>query len=226
VHERASAGGDEYSFAYLGVEGWWLVGRDDAAVPVAELDGFGALEISADLPSLLMQESVVAAAEQDQVVEVGQSVVDPVLAVMTLQSAGLVASGCSAVPVTVLEESVEVGRDGLGASTEPERDALSVFDEDLADRVTGEPTRGVIRYRDALIARIEIRAGRGRSFDVSDFGRVEQHSRAVRSVVIIGELLIQRAHEGIGTTGGERVPAAVGAVAGLVGATSERGFDK
>ena len=223
---RVSAGGDQDSFADLGVEGRWLVGGDDAAVPVAELDGLGVFEVAVDLPLVVVQQSVVSAAEQDEVVEVGQTVVDPVLAVMALQPAGAVASGCSAVPVAVLEESEQVGRHRLGASTEPEWDALGVFDEDLADRVTGEPAGGVVRDRDALVAGVEVRTGRGRPFDVRGFGSVNEHARPVWPVVVIGQLLIQRVDESIGAAGRERVPGAVGAGAGLVGATSESGFDE
>jgi hypothetical protein len=61
---------------------------------------------------------------------------------------------------------------------------------------------------------------------VGGLGGVDEHRGAVRAVVVIGELVVQRVDQCVGAAGRERVPAAVGVGAGVVGATGERGLNE
>ncbi len=151
---------------------------------------------------------MVAGAEQDEVVEVCGATVDPVLAVVGVEPAGAVAAGGPAVPVPVLEEPEHVGGDGAGAAAEPDRHPPGVFDDDLADRVTRDASRGLVRDRDAFVTRVQVRAGCIGIFEVCGFGGVDQHRRSV-GFGVGGEVLSERVDQDIGAPDRERVPGAV-----------------
>ena len=146
----------------MGVEGWWLVGRDGLGFRCSELEGFGLVGTSADLPVLFVDEVMVAAAQEDEVLQVGGAAVGPVHEVVGVEADGAGASGGSAVPVAVLQQSEQILGDGPGPAAELERDTATSSSNGLADGVARQTSCGVVRDGDTGFAGVEVGAGRGR----------------------------------------------------------------
>ena len=168
---------------------------------------------------------MVAAAEQDQVVEVGLAAVGPVHDVVGVQPTRSRAAGSPAVPVPVLQEPEDVQGNGAGAAPQLDGHASGVLDDGLTDRVTGQPSRGDVRDRDTRVAGVEVCARVVRGVVQRGFGGVHDQGRALRFRVRRG-VLAQRLDENIRTADGERLPLAVLVGPRSVGASGERGCDR
>lgn len=90
-----------------------------------------------------MVRPVMEGADQNQVVQLGEPAILPVLDVMGVQTAGGSASGYHAAAVAMLQSAAQPAAHGAGLSSRPDHHALA-FEPDLAGGIAGQvPAVGI-----------------------------------------------------------------------------------
>ena len=104
--------------------------------------------IVCDLPYVFVEEPVVPSAEKDQIVQVGGSALAPVEDVVGVDPGGPSAAGEPASPVAGLEQPSQPPGDRHGPPSHPD-DPVVPLDGAFDDRITGQPSGGVVGYQGA-----------------------------------------------------------------------------